>query len=310
MMKPRIGISACLLGRKVRHNGGDKRNDWLVDQLGRFVEWVPFCPELEMGLGVPRPTMRLKGKLKDPQLIVKGTEQNLTLLARSTAERLLSEDLKLDSFIFKKGSPSCGLEHVKIYGKNDSPSSSAIGFFAAVFKEKYPSLPVIEEGRLSDPRQRERYLVKLFAFVRLRRLPREVASLQNYHKNQRFILMAHAPGHCRKLGAIAANSENIGVNELFSNYQSLFLDVINTSPSCNHWINVLLHMLGFFKNEISGGEKQQILRTFDDYRCGALPLIAVMTLMHHLAEKYSNRYLLDQAVFEPYPKGLLVMDRN
>lgn len=308
MNKPRVGISACLLGQKVRHNGEDKRNDWLVDRLGKFVTWVAVCPEVEMGLTVPRKTMSLKGKPDDPQLIVKGTEENLTHLALETSKRIMAKDLKLDSYIFKKDSPSCGLERVKIYGKNNSPSRSATGIFAAAVKEKYPLIPMIEEGRLSDPKQRELYVIRLFAFVKLRGLSLKTADLQGFHQQYKLLLMAHAPDRYQALGRIAANPEKKKVSELFSEYQDLFLTSINRVPTQKQWVNVLQHVFGYFKKNLNSKEKEQILATFEEYREGEIPLIAPLTLLRHLAQKYEVSYLLEQALFQPYPKHLRVAD--
>jgi uncharacterized protein YbgA (DUF1722 family)/uncharacterized protein YbbK (DUF523 family) len=306
MNKPTIGISACLLGQKVRHNAEDKRNDWLVDVLGKFVKWVPICPEMEMGLGVPRRTMRLTGKPHDPQLIVKGTEENLTSLATKTAKTILAKDFAFDSYIFKRDSPSCGLERVKIFGKNDSPSRSAVGLFASAVKEKYPLLPMIEEGRLSDIKQRETYLVRLFASVKLKEVQLKTSALQLFHQHYKLILMAYAPDAYQKLGRLAANPERLKGPELFSKYQKDFLESLARTPTRKQWVNVLQHIFGYFKKTLDSKEKKQILETIEDYRRGELPLIVPLTLLRHLTQKYEVSYLLGQAVFEPYPKSLLV----
>ncbi len=307
MNKPRVGISACLLGQKVRHNGEDKRNDWLVDMLGKFVTWVPLCPEVEMGLGVPRKTMRLKGRVEDPQLLVKGTEENLTALAHETARRMMAGRLELDSYIFKKDSPSCGLERVKIYGRNDSPSRSAVGLYAQAVKERFPTIPMIEEGRLSDPRQRELYVIKLFAFLKLKNLEPKTAAVQKFHQYYKLLLMAHAPDRYQALGNIAANSRKKRAAELLADYRPLFLAAISRAPTRKQWINVLQHVFGYFKDKISGKEKKQIIAMIEEYRRGELPLIALLTLLKFLAQKHSVAYLEEQAIFHPYPTGLLVV---
>jgi uncharacterized protein YbgA (DUF1722 family)/uncharacterized protein YbbK (DUF523 family) len=303
-MKPRVGISACLLGQKVRYNGADKRNDWLVDRLGKFVTWVPLCPEMEMGLGVPRKTMRLSGKSEAPQLLVHGTDQNLTELAHQTSRRMLARDLNLDSYIFKKDSPSCGLERVKIYGKGGSPSRSAVGLFAGAVLERYPGIPVIEEGRLTDLKQRELYAIRLFAFHRFHGLERKIAALQKFHQIHKLLLMAHAPDRYQALGKIAANPEGKRVGELFAEYEPHFFAAIGRAPTRKQWINVLQHVFGYFKEKIGAPEKKGILATIEEYRRGELPLIAVLTLLRHLVQSHGVGYLKDQLIFEPYPREL------
>jgi len=304
MSKPRIGISACLLGKKVRHDGGDKRNGWIIDSLGPFVDFVPLCPEMEMGLGVPRKTLRLIGTTENPQLIVNGTEENITQHASNTTEKIFAIDYNLDSFILKKDSPSCGLERVKIYDKNNCPSRSATGIFANILKKKFPLMPMIEEGRLSDVKQRELYVVKLFAYAQLRKLELSVHALQLFHQHYKYLLMAYAPSCYSKLGNIAANSAKKDLIQVFAEYHKLFAQIMAYTPSRKQWTNVLRHMLGYFKTVLNASEKQQLLGTIEEYRRSELPLIAALTLFKHLAEKHSITYLKEQALYEPYPKEL------
>lgn len=306
-LKPRVGISACLLGQRVRHNGEDKRNDWIVDYLGKFVTWVPLCPELEMGLGVPRSTMRLEGRPEDPRLIVRGTEENLTGLASETARRLMARLVDLDSYIFKKDSPSCGLERVKVYDRSGScPARSGVGLFAREVRSRHPEIPMIEEGRLSDHRQREHYAVRLFACHRLRHLPRSVSALQAFHQSYKLLLMAHAPDRYQALGEIAANPRGKRPGELVADYAPAFLAAISRSPTRRQWINVLQHIFGYFKRQTDAAEKRQVLATIEEYRIGELPLIAPLTVLRLLTERHSVAYLANQKVFHPYPRGLLL----
>lgn len=260
-----------------------------------------------MGLGVPRKTMRLSGKPQTPQLLVRGTDENLTSLALETSKRMMAPDLDLDSFIFKKDSPSCGLERVKIYGKNDSPSRSAVGIFASAVKTKYPTIPLIEEGRLTDLKQRELYVVRLFAFTELKRIPLKVAALQKFHQDYKLLLMAHAPDQYRMLGNLAANSSRKSVRDLLLNYQTDFLKSINRAPTRKQWFNVLQHMMGYFKKTIPSGERQQLMSSMEEYRRGVIPLVAVLTLFKYLAQRHSVAYLLTQKLFQPYPKNLLLV---
>lgn len=306
MKQPIVGISACLLGKKVRHDGGHKAHEWLINELGKFVTWVPICPEMEMSLGVPRKSLRLIGNVSDPQLIVKGSEENITPLAKKSVIKILSIHDNFDSYILKKDSPSCGLERVKIYDHNNYPARSAKGIFAAALREKHPFIPLIEEGRLSDNKQRELYVVRLFAYTQFRQLKLSTQALQIFHQKYKYLLMAYAPSSYQELGKIAANSSKRKPKQLFADYQVLFSSAIHRIPTRKQWVNVLEHMTGYFKEVLSSPEKQQLRGIIEEYRRNELPLVAVLTLFKHLSKQYKITYLENQELYEPYPKSLNV----
>ena len=308
MEKPKVGISSCLLGYKVRHNGGDKKNDWLVDSLSKFVTWVPICPEVEMGLGVPRKTLHLTGKLKNPQLIEHTTNRNLSDLAYSTSANILSKTTVLDAYIFKKDSPLCGLERVKIYGKNNSPSRSAVGIFAIQVTEKFKNIPAIEEGRLTDTTQRELFVIKLFATFSFKQIQKKISALQNFHQNYKLLLMAYSPVNYQKLGKIAANPNQLSAKQVCEDYFELFVTTLNLQPSRKQWINVFHHMFGYFKTQLESDEKKFILEIFEEYRRGEIPRNSAITVLRQLSHKYKVKYLNDQTLFQPYPKSLQIFD--
>src|SRR5215212_8256453 len=207
----RIGISACLLGQAVRFDGGHKRDAFLTGTFGRFVEWVPVCPEVECGFGTPREPMRLVRSGRGVRLITVKTGVDLTTQLDSySSERvsaLASENLS--GYVLKKDSPSCGLERVKVYDSNKVPDKSGRGLFASRLVERFPELPVEEEGRLADPRLRENFVERVFAYWRLNQLftPRwTVGALVQFHTAHKLILMAHSPDAYQKLGRLVARA--------------------------------------------------------------------------------------------------------
>ena len=306
MTYPRVGISACLLGQRVRHNGEHKGHHWLIEEFSKFVTWVPLCPEVEMGLGVPRDTLRLIGEAIDPKMIVVKTGKDLTALAKNTARTLLKRETDFDSYIFKKDSPSCGLQRVKVYGKSAMPLKTGVGLFAAAVKSRYPLIPMIEEGRLADPDQREAFAIQVFACFRLKNLPRRVSALQKFHQSYKFLLMSLDPINYQKLGAIAANSSRKPIGEVFEIYLGKFNETLQKPRTVKRRTNALQHLFGYLKTKIGSAEKKQVLDVIEDYRKEEIPLIAPLTLLHHLARKHSVTYLLDQEFFQPYPKGLKI----
>lgn len=307
-VRPRIGISACLLGKPVRHNAEHKRNDWLVDQLGKHVTWVEICPEVEMGLGVPRESIHLEGSSKNPRLVAVKTRRDLTQLARDTATKILERDFDFDAFVLKKSSPSCGLERVKVYDSNNSPSRDGIGFFASALTQKFPNLPVIEEGRLSDLRQRERFATLVFAWARFRSLAPRVAELQKFHETYKLLLMAYSPTLYRKLGQMAANPQKRELEQVRSDYGEALLELFRGFATPQKRVNVLQHICGYFSERLDSAERALVLATIEDYRRGEIPFIAPLTLVHHLSRKFKISYLEQQILFNPYPKDLLLGD--
>ncbi len=305
LKKPRVGISACLLGQPVRHDGSDKRHEWVTERLGRFVTFVPICPEVEMGLGVPRDTLRLTGKAAAPRLVKVKNGEDLTERANATAERLLAKDLDIDAYILKKESPSCGLARVKVYPRPDTaPARDGVGFFAAKLVARYPLIPVIEEGRLFDPLQREEFAIQLFAIHRLRSLDPTVAELQFFHQNYKFLLLSHDPALAARLGKIAANPKRLRARELVGLYEESFIEAMRKSATPGKRVNALQHMLGFLSEKIGAAETNQVLEAIEDYRKGEIPFIVPLMLLKHLARKHQVAYLEAQATFQPYPKDL------
>jgi uncharacterized protein YbgA (DUF1722 family)/uncharacterized protein YbbK (DUF523 family) len=305
----KIGISSCLLGHKVRYDGGHKLDRYIRDTLGQYFQFVPVCPEVECGLPVPRESMRLVGNIDRPRLLttrsgIDHTERILAWAANRVQE-LEKEDLC--GFIFKKDSPSSGMLRVKIYNTKGMAERKGSGIFAKAFMANFPRLPVEDEGRLHDPKLRENFIERIFALKRWRSLlaaPRKMGRLVRFHTNEKLLLLAHSPQHYRQMGKLVAEGKMVATSVLFDAYERLFMAalLLKTTPAKN--INVLQHILGYFKNQLTTDEKQEMLEILDNYRRGDVPLIVPTTLANHYVRKYAQTYLSGQSYLNPHPIAL------
>jgi len=307
----RIGISSCLLGSEVRFDGGHKRDPFLTDLFGRFVEWVPVCPEVEAGFGTPREAMRLVRVRGDVRLITVKTARDVTARLDGYAKRrvveLGSEDLS--GYVLKKDSPSCGLERVKVYDAHDVPARTGRGRFASMLIERYPDLPVEEEGRLSDPRLRENFIERVFAYWRLRGLFAgrwNLGALVGFHTAHKLTLMAHSPTAYQQLGRLVARGRSLSAKELERRYRTAFMAALAVMATPRRHANALQHAAGYFKDRLDRESRAELLATIDEYRRELVPLIVPMTLLRHHVRKHDVSYLAGQLYLEPHPKELML----
>ena len=307
----RVGISACLLGEEVRFDGGHKRDPFLTDVLGRFVEFVPVCPEIEAGFGTPREAMHLSRVEGEIRLVTVKTAHDVTqAMDRVIRRRVPSlEAENLSGYVLKKNSPSCGLERVKIYDSNAVPSTSGRGLFAEALVQRYPQLPVEEEGRLSDPRLRENFVERVFAYSRLRSLFRgrwSAGSLVSFHTAHKLILMAHAPEGYRRLGRLVARARTLQRSQLKEQYADEFMRTMAIIATRRRHTNVLQHMAGYFKDRLDRDSKAELQATIEDFRLGVIPLIVPITLLQHHVRVHGVEYLAGQLYLQPHPKELML----
>jgi uncharacterized protein YbgA (DUF1722 family)/uncharacterized protein YbbK (DUF523 family) len=307
----RVGISSCLLGEAVRFDGGHKRDPFLTETFGAFVEWVPVCPEVECGFGTPREAMRLVRVDNDVRLLTVRTAVDLTdRMAAYTRRRVAQLDAEdLCGYVLKKDSPSCGLERVKIYGTGGVPEKSGRGIFARSLVERFPSLPVEEEGRLSDPRLRENFVERVFAYWRLRGLFSgrwNLGTLVEFHTAHKLILMAHSPEAYRQLGRLVARARGVGRKDLERRYTEQFMSALTVIATPRRHANVLQHMAGYFKNLLDAKSKAELGAAIDDYRRGLVPLVVPMTLLRHHVRVHGVSYLEGQHYLAPHPKELML----
>ena len=307
----RLGISRCLLGDEVRFDGGHKRDNFLTEVFGRYVEWVPVCPEVEAGLGTPREAMRLVGNQQHPRLMtIKSGIDHTNVLETITKKRIeeLSE-LDLSGYVFKKDSPSCGVERVRIYNEHGMPSRSGIGLFARGFLEQFPLIPVEEEGRLCDAPLRENFIERVFCYRRYQDLLRSGVTRQvvvRFHTIHKYLLLAHSQQHYELLGRLVGRAEQYRPKELAVRYGELFMKALAVKATVRKHVNVLQHILGYFKERLKSQEKVELLGVIDDYHRGLTPLIVPLTLIKHYVQLFNVDYILDQVYLNPHPKELML----
>lgn len=307
----RVGVSACLLGQKVRFDGGHKRHDFTADVLAPYVEYVAVCPELDIGLGVPRPTIRLEGRARAPRLVDprSGADHTeaMNAYARGKLDELAAADL--DGFILKRASPTCGMERVKLYpAPGGAPSKDGVGLFAAALLARFPALPVEEEGRLADPTLRENFVERLFAYRRVRRLFAgrwTVGDLVSFHTAEKLLLMAHDLVRYRELGRLVAGARRSERPTLAARYLATYMNALTVRATRRKNSNVLQHMAGYFKH-LDLDDRAELHQSVADYHHGLLPLVVPMTLMRHHARREDVTYLLGQRYLEPHPRELML----
>lgn len=302
----KIGVSTCLLGEKVRFDGGHKHDHYITGTMGRFFTFVPVCPETECGLGTPREAMRLVGDVNKPRLITNKTDVDHTdkMLAWTTKRLLALEKEDLCGFVFKKDSPSSGLHRVKVYNDKGQPVKKGRGLFAAAFIKRFPRIPVEEEGRLNDPALRENFIEQVFAMKRwreARQRKRTMGNLVDFHTREKLLIMAHSPECYREMGRLVATGKQFKTEDLYKRYEALLFKALDLKGTVSKHTNVLMHILGYFKKKLSTDEKKEVLKLIQNYRSGHLPLIVPVTLMNHFVRKYRQPYLSTQTYLNPHP---------
>jgi len=305
----RIGISSCLLGQKVRFDGQHKHDRYLTDTLGEYFEWVPVCPEVEVGLGTPRETIQLVQLEDSINLQTTRTKVDLTKRMTSFAKKRVKQldDEDLTGYILKKDSPSCGMERVKVHQPKGSPKRVGVGVFAEALLERFPNLPVEEEGRLCDPKLRENWVERVFAYHALKQLWHarwKVGDLVDFHTRYKFTLLSHSEPEYRQLGKLVAAAKSVPRNELRDRYSDLFMTGMKKIATTKKNCNVLQHMLGFFKNDLDPKSKHELMSHIEDYRQRIVPLVVPLMLIAHYVRILDVPYLRDQVYLNPHPREL------
>jgi len=264
----RLGISRCLLGEPVRYDGGHKRNPFLVEVLGQHVEWVPVCPEVEAGFGTPRESMRLVDDVAEPRLITVRSRQDQTgRMRRYTQKRLRDlQSLNLSGYVFKKESPSCGTQRVRVYARNGRLLGTGKGLFADAFQRAFPLTPIEEEGRLRDQGLRENFIERVFGYYRWQVLNARLTrgKLVPFHTVHKYILLAHSQRHSQELGRVAANAAQRSIRELARTYGHLFMDALASKTTIRKHVNVLQHLAGHLKDSLSSAARRELHEVLGD----------------------------------------------
>ncbi|MBF0413152.1 MAG: DUF523 and DUF1722 domain-containing protein [Desulfamplus sp.] len=330
----KIGISTCLLGKNVRYDGGHSHDPFLTGTLGQFLEYVPVCPEVECGMPVPREAIRLVGDVDNPKLMTQKTGIDKTSMMQEWIPEKLKflESQDLCGFIFKNKSPSSGLYRIKVYGEDgDVKSNNGVGLFARAFTKHFPRIPVEESGRLHDPKLRENFIENIFTLKRWRDVIKgfrqrtasinssfyengdthslsqgsgRMGALVDFHTKNKLLLLSHSEKIYRQMGKLVADCKSIEREVLLEQYEALLLQALKLLTTTSKNINVLQHMMGYFKQQIDAREKSELLTNFDHYRLGYVPLIVPITLIKHYVLKYDEKYLSQQTYLNPHPVEL------
>ena len=306
----RLGVSACLLGARVRFDGGHKRNRFLIEELGSHFEFVPFCPEVAIGMGTPRPSIRLVGDVEAPRALGSrddGLDVTDALQAYSANRARRLEGLS--GFIFKKDSPSCGMARVKVYSDKGMPQRDGVGIFARAVQQANPLLPVEEEGRLNDSTLRENFVSRVFVYARWQALRQQGLSkkgLLDFHTRHKLLLLAHSPSAYRELGGMLARLDNVPLEALAERYIERVMQVLKTQASRKRHVNVLQHLLGYLKNNLDSAYRVDLDNTIDAYRRGEFPLVVPVRLLQHHFSMHPHAYISEQVYLNPHPQALLI----
>ncbi len=309
--KIKIGISSCLLGDKVRYDGGHKLDKFITDTLGQYFEWISVCPEIECGLPIPREPMHLFGSPESPRLETIKTGLDYTERMLKWAERKLKklEKENLCGFIFKCRSPSSGIGGVKVYMPSGSVTKQGIGIFGGAFMRHFPLIPIEDDGRLHNPRFRENFIERIFVLRRWQEFKKKGASIKDligFHRDHKLLIMAHSPRHSSILGRLIANAKKEKRENLLSEYIITLMEGIKLIATVKKNTNVLQHIQGYFKKYLTSDEKQELLGIIKSYSKEFVPLIVPITLLKHYVRKFNVSYLKRQYYLEPHPMELML----
>ena len=307
----RLGVSSCLLGNGVRYDGGHKRDRFLTDQLAPFVEWVPVCPEVELGMGTPRPALRLVAEGEDVRMleIRSGADHTRAMRRYATRRTRALGRLDLSGYVLKKDSPSCGFTRVKVYREAGGARRDGRGLFAAALLEAFPNLPVEDEGRLCDARLRENFIERVFAYRALRGLFSgrwTRGAVVAFHTARKLQLLAHVPTAYRDLGRLVAECADLPRATFRERYERGFMQALARPATPGRNANVLQHAAGHLKKQLDADSRQELAELIHDYRRGLVPLVVPLTLLSHHVRRLDVAYLKGQAFLAPHPAELML----
>ena len=295
----------------MRFDGGHKRDAFLTTILAPHVEFVPVCPEVEVGMGTPRETLRLVRHGGSLRMITTRTgidhTDAMNRWAATRIEQLRGEGLS--GYVLKKDSPSCGMERVKTYGEGGPPARDGRGLFASALLERMPLLPVEEEGRLLDADIRENFIERVFAFRRLTDLFARrwsTGDLVRFHTAHKMSLLSHSTVAYNELGRLVARASDVPRAELRREYEAQFMGTLAIRATRARHTNVLQHMAGHLKTRVDAGSRAELAACIDEYRRGLVPLVVPLTLIKHHVRQHAVQYLEGQVYLEPHPRELML----
>ncbi|MDY6829381.1 MAG: DUF523 and DUF1722 domain-containing protein [Pseudomonadota bacterium] len=307
----RIGVSSCLIGEPVRFDGNHKRDDFVADVLGPHADFVPICPEVGIGLGVPRPTIRLV--VSDGGAVrargVNDPELDVTAPLVKYLDQVVDQVRQLDGYILKRGSPSCGMQGVKHYRQPGHPPARGSGLYAEALLARFPQLPVEDEGRLNDARLRENFITRVFTYHRWRQMVSRGVSagaLVQFHAQHKYLLLAHNQAAYRRLGPVVAAAGQRDPEALAQAYIAELMSGLSKVATPRSHSNVLEHMAGFLKRALDLEDKAELHRLIAEYREGRVPLVVPLTLMKHHFRRHPHPVIANQVYLDPHPAELML----
>jgi uncharacterized protein YbgA (DUF1722 family)/uncharacterized protein YbbK (DUF523 family) len=311
MQKIKIGISSCLLGEKVRYDGGHKLDRYIKDTLGHYFEWVPVCPEVEYGLPVPRESMHLTGDPVSPRIVTIKTGVDHTEGMKKWAADKLTQIEKEDlcGFIFRSKSPSSGIGGIKVYASSGIPSNKGTGIFGGAFMRYFPLIPVIDDGRMHNPNLRENFIEQVLVYKRWKEFLKNSTKIRDliaFHTHLKLLILSHSPKHYSTLGKLVAQAKKYKPDVLYSEYIRILMDGLRLLATTKKNTNVLLHIAGYFKKQLSPEDKSELLEVIGQYHKGHIPLIVPIVLINHYVRKCDEPYLKMQFYLNPHPIELML----
>lgn len=303
-----VGISACLLGDEVRYNGGHKHQRYCTETLSSYFEFYKFCPEVAIGLGVPRESIRLVGDIDSPRAVgTKDSAFEVTAPLLEYARTMVPSVAQFSGFIWMKDSPSCGMFSTNVYSKPDMPPAKGAGLVAGLVHEQLPVVPMEESGRLNDAALRENFIARVFAYHEWRQrlaVNLSAAELVAFHSRHKYWVMSYGPALYRELGRMVAGAGGVQIDRLADNYISALMTGTRKPPSRTGHVNVLYHLVGYLKEAVPGGIRQDLVCAIEEYRTEQVPLAVPMKIMSHYIENYASDYIRAQSYLNPYPFAL------
>jgi uncharacterized protein YbgA (DUF1722 family)/uncharacterized protein YbbK (DUF523 family) len=299
------------LGNKVRYDGQHKLDAFLTETLGKYLRWVPVCPEVECGLPIPREAMHLSGDPESPRLVtVKTGRDHTDRMLKWSKERLAElATQELCGFVFKSRSPSSGMKGVQIHTESGMRSRRGVGIFAREFMNAFPLVPVEDDGRLHDPPLRENFIERVFVYWRWKEFRKRGGNMRDliaFHTDHKLLILSHSPRHYALLGSCIAGTRRRQQGEIHDNYIVLMMEGLKLIATTKKNTNVLQHMMGYFKKQLIADEKQELLDAVSQYDNGILPLIVPVVLFRHYVRKYDEPYLKRQFYLNPHPMELML----
>lgn len=306
-----IGVSSCLVGEKVRFDGGHKQNRYVLDTLGQYFSYRPFCPEIAIGLGVPRETIRLieiDGRIE--AIGNKTADLNVTAPLIRCADEQQSWHREIFGYIVKKDSPSCGMERVRVY-QGEQPQRKGVGLYTQTMAQNFPSLPVEEEGRLGDPVLRESFVKRVYIYRRWREMLEaglDWSLLTDFHARHKLILYSHDQDRGRRLGRELSQAHRESIDDYAPRYLAEMMSILRIYAKRSNHVNVLEHIRGYLKQDLDSSDKRELTYSIENYRRGLLPLIVPITLLRHHFRRHPDPYIERSYYMQPHPDELMLLN--